>query len=136
MSSSSHRRETSSSRSEPRIAPDALRFLGRAGLLPEASPDADATFTYREQLRFIERARALGFDLHDIRELLSISDGVSREKTPLHASIESQVENIEQRIVALMRVRKALLQTRGRLDRHRPHPHCPIVAALQDEPSD
>jgi DNA-binding transcriptional MerR regulator len=136
MSGSSNRRETSKSRSELRIAPDALRFLGRAGLLPDASPDADATPDHRERLRFIERARALGFDLHEIRELLWISDGVSREKTPLHASIESQVENIEQRIVALMRVRQALLQTRGRLDRHRRHPHCPIVAALQDESGD
>lgn len=136
MSSSSHRRETSSSRSEPRIAPDALRFLGRAGLLPEASPDADATFTYRERLRFIERARALGFDLHEIRELLSVSDGVLREMTPLRASIERQVENIELRIVALMRVRQALLQTQERLDRHSPYSHCPIVAALQDESGD
>ncbi len=136
MSGSSNRRETSRSRSELRIAPDALRFLGRAGLLLDASPDAAATPEYRERLRFIERARALGLDLHDIRELLWISDGVSRKRTPLHASIESQVENIEQRIVALMRVRQALLQTPGRLDRHGPHPHCPIVAALQDEPSD
>ena len=108
----------------------------RAGLLPDASPDADATPEYRERLRFIERARALGFDLHEIRELLWISDGVSREMTSLHASIESQVENIEQRIVALMRVRQALLQTRERLDRHGAHPHCPIVAALQDESRD
>jgi MerR family transcriptional regulator, copper efflux regulator len=112
MSGSSNRRETSRSRSDLRIAPDG------------------------ERLRFIDRARALGFDLHDIRELLAISDGVARKRTPLHASIESQVESIEQRIVALMRVRQALLQTRGRLDRHRPHPHCPIAAALQDEPSD
>ena len=136
MSSSSNRREASRSRSEPRIAPDALRFLGRAGLLPDASPDADAAPEYRERLRFIERARALGFDLHEIRGLLSISVGVSREVAPMCASIESQVEKIEQRIVALMRVRKALLQTRERQDRHRPHPHCPIVAALQDESGD
>ena len=136
MSGSSNRREASRSRSKLRIAPDALRFLGRAGLLPDASPDADATSEYRERLRFIERARALGFDLHEIRGLLSISEGASREMTPMYASVESQVENIEQRIVALMCVRQALLQTRERLDRHRPHPHCPIVAALQDESGD
>lgn len=136
MSSSSSRRKVHGSHSEVHIAPDALRFLERAGLLPDASSGADATPEYRRRLQVIERGRALGFDLHEIRELLSISDGVSREMTPPHASIESQVENIEQRIVALMRVRQALLQTRGRLDRHRPHPHCPIVAALQDESGD
>ena len=136
MSGSSNRREASRSRSKLRIAPDALRFLGRAGLLPDASPDADATSEYRERLRFIERARALGFDLHEIRGLLSISEGASREMTPMYASVESQVENIEQRIVALMRVRQALLQTRERQDRHRSHPHCPIAAAIQDESGD
>ncbi len=120
----------------PAVTPDALRFLGRAGLLPDASPDADATPEYRERLRFIERARELGFNLHEIRELIRISDGVSREKTPLHASIESQVDSIEQRIVGLMRVRQALLETYEQFDRQRQHRHCPVVAALQDESRD
>lgn len=136
MSSSSNRQEISRSRSELRIAPDALRFLERAGLLPDASPGADATLEYRGRLQFIEHGRALGFDLHEIRELLAISDGVSREMTPPHASIESQVENIEQRIVGLMRVRQALLQARERLDRNNPHPHGSIVATLLDESGD
>jgi MerR family mercuric resistance operon transcriptional regulator len=112
------------------VAPDALRFFGRAGLLPDASPDVEVTPEYRERLRFVQRAQRLGFELHEIRELLAISDGASREMTSLYASIENQVENIEQRIVALMRVRQALLQMHQRLDRHRPHPQCPIVAAL------
>jgi MerR family copper efflux transcriptional regulator len=136
MSGSSNRLKSSGSHPELRIAPDTLRFLVRSGLLPDASPDAGATPEYRERLRFIERARALGFDLHEIRELLSVSDGVLREMTPLRASIERQVENIELRIVALMRVRQALLQTQERLDRHSPYSHCPIVAALQDESGD
>ena len=118
------------------VAPDALRFLVRAGFLSDASPDADVTPEYRERLRFVQRAQRLGFDLHEIRELLSISDDVSREMTSLHASIASQVENIEQRIVALMRVRQALLQTHERPDRHAAHPLHPIVAALQGDSRD
>ena len=77
------------------VTPDALRFLVRAGLLSDASPDADVTPGYRERVRFVQRAQRLGFDLHEIRELLSISDGVSREITSLHASIASQVESID-----------------------------------------
>jgi MerR family mercuric resistance operon transcriptional regulator len=113
------------------VASDALRFFVRAGLLPDASPDTELTPKYRERVRFVQRAQRLRFDLHEIRELLEISDGASREGKSLHASIESQVENIEQRIVALMRVRQALLQARERLDRHGAHSQCPIVAALQ-----
>ena len=118
------------------VASDALRFLVRAGLLSDASPDADVTPEYRERVRFVQRAQRLGFDLHEIRELLSISDDVSREMTSLHASIASQVENIEQRIIALMRVRQALLQTHERHDRHAAHPLHPIVAALQGDSRD
>ena len=113
------------------VVPDTLRFFVHAGLLPDAPPEVELTPEYRERLRFLQRAQRLRFELHEIRELLAISDGVSREVTSLHASIESQVENIEQRIVALMRVRQALLQTPERLDRHGAHSQCPIVAALQ-----
>jgi MerR family mercuric resistance operon transcriptional regulator len=103
----------------------------RAGLLRDALPDADATPENRERMQFIERARALGFDLHEIRDLLCISDGGSREMEGLHATVGGQIESIEQRIIGLMRLRQALLQTRERLERHGPQPHCPIVAALQ-----
>jgi DNA-binding transcriptional MerR regulator len=118
------------------VAPDTLRFFVHAGLLPDAPPEVELTPEYRERVRFVQRAQRLGFDLHEIRELLSISDGVSREMTSLHASIASQVENIEQRIVALMRVRQALLQTHERPDRHAAHPLHPIVAALQGDSRD
>ena len=118
------------------VAPDTLRFFVHAGLLPDAPPEVELTPEYRERLRFLQRAQRLGFDLHEIRELLSISDGVSREMTSLHTSIASQVENIEQRIVALMRVRQALLQTPERPDRHAAHPLRPIVAALQGDSRD
>ena len=131
MTNSSSRREANRSRSESCIAPEALKFLGRAGLLPDASSTADATSEYQKRLRFIERARGLGLDLHEIRDLLSISEGVTREMTPMYASIESQVENIERRIIALMRVRQALIQTQQRVERHSPLRSCPIVAALQ-----
>jgi len=115
------------------VARDVLRFFGRAGLLPDVSADADATPEYCRRLRFIQRAPRLGFELHEIRDLLSISDGGSRDMKALRVSIETQIESVEERIVALMRVRQALLRTQERLDRRRPQTQCPILAALQDE---
>jgi DNA-binding transcriptional MerR regulator len=116
------------------VTPDVLRFLGRAGLLPDASPDADATPEYRVRLRFIERARALGFALHEIRELLLINDSAIQGTTPLCASIASQLEGVEERIIALMRVRQALLLSQESPVRHGVRE--PIAAALQDESRD
>jgi len=114
---------------------DALRFFERAGLLADASPDADAGPESRRRLRFIQRAQRLGFELHEIRDLLSISDGGSRDMKGLRVSIETQIESVEERIVALMRMRQALLRLHEQPD-CRPPPHCPIVAALQDESGD
>jgi MerR family mercuric resistance operon transcriptional regulator len=113
------------------VAPDALRFFARAGLLSDASPGADVTPEFRERVRFVQRAQQLGFELHEIRNLLAIDDGVTDSTTPPLAAVGSQIETIEQRIIALMRVRGALLQTRERLERRRLHSPCPIMAALQ-----
>jgi DNA-binding transcriptional MerR regulator len=121
---------------EAHIAPEALRFFGRAGLLPSVSATAVATPEYDRRLRFIQRTQELGLAVHEIRELLAIGDGVAAGMTHSCVSIESQIENIEDRIIALMRVRLALVQTQQRLERHGPLPSCPIVAALQDESRD
>jgi MerR family mercuric resistance operon transcriptional regulator len=116
------------------VTPDALRFLGRAGLLPDASHEADATPEYRARLRFIERARALGFPLHEVRELLLINDSAIHDTTALRASIARQLEGVEERIIALMRVRQALLLSQESPGRHGGRE--PIAAALQDESRD
>lgn len=112
------------------VTPDALRFFVRAGLLSDASSNMAVTPTYRERLRFIQRAQRLGFELHEIRALLAIDDDADATTAPL-ATVGSQIESIEQRIIALMRVREALLQTRERLERRQPHSPSLIIAALQ-----
>lgn len=134
MSRSSSRPNNTRIPPETGVTPDALRFLGRAGLLPNASPDADATPEYRVRLRFIERARALGFALHEVRELPLINDSAIHDTTALRASIASQLEGVEERIIALMRVRQALLLSQESPGRHGVRE--PIASALQDESRD
>lgn len=113
------------------VTPDALRFFVRAGLLPDASSNAAVTPAYRERLRFVQRAQRLGFELHEIRALLAIDDDVTDATTAPLATVGRQIESIEQRIIALMRMREALLQTRERLERRHPRSPSPIIAALQ-----
>jgi DNA-binding transcriptional MerR regulator len=114
------------------VTPDALQFFVRAGLLPDASSNAAVTPAYRERLRFVQRAQRLGFELHEIRDLLAIDDDADATTAPL-ATVGNQIETIEQRIIALMRMRAALLQTRERLERRQPHSPSLIVAALQGD---
>ena len=58
---------------------DTVRFYERARLLPRPVRTASGYRTYGdadvERLRFIRRAKALGFTLDDIAELLTLSQG-------------------------------------------------------------
>lgn len=119
---------------------ETLRFLGRAGLLPEQRADGlrDVTLSpdAAGRLRFIQRAQRLGFSLRDIRQLLAISDGLGSGQDQAQPSIASQVEVIDEKLIALMRMRQALLRFEERLVGRGSRAACPILAALQDEAGD
>src|SRR3546814_11894879 len=59
------------------VAIDTIRYYEREGLLPEPQRRASGYRSYDEsavaQLRFIRRAKDLGFTLEEIRELLALS---------------------------------------------------------------
>src|SRR3546814_18121464 len=59
------------------VAIDTIRYYEREGLLPEPQRRASGYRSYGEgavtQLRFIRRAKDLGFTLEEIRELLALS---------------------------------------------------------------
>jgi MerR family copper efflux transcriptional regulator len=58
------------------VAIDTIRYYEREGLLPEPARRASGYRSYGEgavtQLRFIRRAKELGFTLEEIRELLAL----------------------------------------------------------------
>lgn len=60
------------------IAPDTLRYYEKIGLVPRPMRDASGRRVYREKdltrLRFVKRAQALGFSLHDIGQLLKLRE--------------------------------------------------------------
>ena len=59
------------------VAIDTIRYYEREGLLPEPERRASGYRSYDEgavrQLRFIRRAKDLGFTLEEIRDLLALS---------------------------------------------------------------
>ena len=81
------------------------------------------------RLRFLQRARGLGFSMQDCRELLSLYDDRKRSSADVKAIAQHRLEDIERKITELQSLRDALhhLVTRCHGDQR---PDCPILDGL------
>ncbi|HEX6999627.1 MAG TPA: heavy metal-responsive transcriptional regulator [Gammaproteobacteria bacterium] len=117
---------------------DTVRYYERSGLLP---PPRRRSSGYREygaadvaRLRFIRRAKELGFTLEEIRELLALSSDAQGDMQEVKSKAQARLRQVERKIAELQRVRRGLERLieacpgRGELR------SCPIVAALSDSP--
>lgn len=120
------------------VAIDTIRYYEREGLLPEPERRASGYRSYGEstlaQLRFIRRAKDLGFTLEEIRELLALSTDRQRGVRAVKQRAQTRLAAIEQRIVELQRVRDGLAQLVESCPGHGKPENCPILRALSDEP--
>ena len=114
---------------------DTIRYYERNRLLPEPSRRLSG---YREygptdvaRLRFIMRAKDLGFTLAEIAELLSLS--ADRDVRGVKRRAEAHLEQVEHKIKELQRVRRGLKTLVAACPGHGDPEHCPIIAALSDE---
>lgn len=119
------------------VAIDTIRYYEREGLLPEPQRRASGYRSYGEgtvsQLRFIRRAKDLGFTLEEIRELLTLSTDRQRGVKAVKQRAQKRLAAIEQRIVDLQRVRDGLAQLVESCPGHGKPEDCPILRALSDE---
>ena len=116
---------------------DTVRYYERDGLLFPAGRLASGYRRYGEaelkRLRFIRRAKGLGFSLEDIRTLLGLSDASSVAEVKRTA--EAKLTDIEQRIAELKRIGQGLRTLIDACPGHGRAEACPILNALtQEEP--
>ena len=115
---------------------DTVRYYERNGLLPPPARRASGYRDYHDsdiaRLNFVLRAKALGFTLVEIRELLQLSDAAEGDMANIRGLAASKLQDIEQRIAQLARVRDAL---KGLVEACPGRGHvsgCPIRSALFD----
>jgi Zn(II)-responsive transcriptional regulator len=117
------------------VAIDTVRYYERNQLLAPAGRLASGYRRYGEselkRLRFIRRAKSLGFTLDDIRGLLSLSD--ERNVSKVKRAAEAKLTDIEQRIAELQRIRKGLRTLITACPGHGQAEACPILNALTQE---
>ncbi|OZB58803.1 MAG: heavy metal-responsive transcriptional regulator [Lysobacterales bacterium 14-68-21] len=115
---------------------DTIRYYEREGLLPEPLRRASGYRSYGEgavaQLRFIRRAKELGFTLEEIRELLALSRDRQRGVTAVKKRAQQRLAAIEARIAELQRVRDGLVELVASCPGHGAPEQCPILRALND----
>jgi len=110
-----------------------IRHYESIGLL-RASPRTQAGYRqYRERevhlLRFIRRARDLGFSLDQIGQLLSLWDDPGRASADVKHLAEAHIADLDARIAALTEMRTTLVALAQAC--HGDHrPDCPILQGL------
>jgi MerR family transcriptional regulator, copper efflux regulator len=119
------------------VAIDTVRFYEREGLLPEPRRrpsgyrEYDSTSVAR--LRFIRRAKELGFTLDEIRDLLALSADRHGGVEGVRERAAARLAAIDARIAELQRVRDGLAALVDACPGHGAPDTCPILKALSED---
>jgi MerR family copper efflux transcriptional regulator len=113
---------------------ETVRYYERQGLLPKPPRSA---FGYRlfpseaaRRLRFIQRAKELGFSLREIQELLSLRVSPTTKSAEIRARAEAEIADIEAKIRSLERMKKTLRNLTKSCAGCGPVAECPILESL------
>ena len=114
-----------------------IRHYEGMGLLPPAQRSEAGYRQYGERelhtLRFVRRARDLGFSLDEIRQLLELWGNRARSSKQVKALAAAHVDALNQKIAELQAM-KATLQTLVQHCHGDERPDCPILESLEAEP--
>ena len=110
-----------------------IRYYEEIGLIPKASRNGNGYRDYDEQdvqiLRFIHRARDLGFPVKDVAALLELWRDRARGSVQVKALATSHIDAIDRKIEELKSIRRTLSDLAARC--HGDHrPDCPILDDL------
>jgi MerR family mercuric resistance operon transcriptional regulator len=110
---------------------ETVRYYARRGLLKPPPKPPGGVRRYPpdtvDRLRFIRRAKQLGFTLAEIRELLALSTGNCRD---VRARAERKLHQIEEQLRDLNALKQTLDRLVSSCRGDRQSPPCPIITAL------
>ena len=117
------------------VGVETVRFYEREGLLrkPDRKPSGYRQYDVEtiDRLRFIKRAKWLGFSLQEIKGLLGLRLDPSATRADIRDRAEAKMADIDARIKELKRMKKALLKLTKACDGHGSVEGCPIIEALE-----
>jgi MerR family copper efflux transcriptional regulator len=121
------------------VGVETVRFYEHEGLLEEPPRRASGYRQYSEEvvkrIRFIKRAKALGFSLKEITELLLLRVDGQTSCEEVQQRTETKIAEVERKLVELQRMRQALLQVQSLCLGQGPTGRCPMLEALDEQES-
>lgn len=112
-----------------------IRYYEEIGLLkPDRAENGYRDYSAEDvhRLRFLQRARSLGFTVEQCRQLLSLYGDASRESADVKAIAEAKLRDVDRKITELMSLRDTLVRLVASCQGdHRPD--CPIIEELAAE---
>ena len=119
------------------VGVETVRFYEREGLLPRPARKPSGYRQYPEEavarLHFIRRAKALGFTLKEVAELLALRLDPSADRAAVKGRTAAKVEDIDRKIEDLRRMRQALVKLADACSGRGHLSGCPILGALDGE---
>lgn len=116
---------------------DTVRYYERQGLLPAPQRLRSGYRQYELQdvarLRFVRRAKALGFTLIEIRDLLELSSHREKDMASMKAAAMLKLDDVEEKLAELTRIRNGLKTLVESCPGHGALERCPILNALSEE---
>lgn len=114
---------------------ETIRYYETVGVMPDPPRDPNGYRSYGEdhvrRLRFVMRARDLGFSLEEIRGLLSLVDSRSQTCAEVANVAAAHLNDVRDKIADLQRIEKALSDAVAKCS-GTDVPDCPVLDALLD----
>ncbi|MDZ5697087.1 MULTISPECIES: MerR family transcriptional regulator [Phyllobacteriaceae] len=112
---------------------ETIRYYEKTGMMPDPPRTASGYRIYDEthvsRLRFILRARELGFSIGQIRGLLDLVDGGTQTCAEVKERTESHLAEVRTKIADLKQIEKVLAATAAQCSGE-DVPECPVLEAL------
>lgn len=119
------------------VGVETVRFYERKGLLAEPNRRPSGYRQYGEEvvnrLRFIKRAKELGFTLSEIKDLLSLRLDPTTTCADVKQRAEEKIDDIEAKIRTLRRMKNALMKVTKACSGRGGTSECPILEALDKD---
>jgi MerR family mercuric resistance operon transcriptional regulator len=116
------------------IGVETIRFYERTGLLKEPPRNNSGYRQYPPEavvkLRFIKKAKQLGFSLQEIGELFNLRRQKDATCGDVRVRAEEKLKNIEEKIRDLTRMKEALAKLTCQCSGDGSVSECPILTAL------
>jgi MerR family transcriptional regulator, copper efflux regulator len=121
------------------VGVETIRFYERQGLLTPPMRKDSGYRLYPEnvlgRIRFIRRAKELGFSLREIKELLQLRKNSSAPCEDVCEKAQSKIANIEGKITMLTKMKQELSKLFAECQVRTSPDDCPILEFLEKEGS-